>query len=106
MATKEELRTAFRAQGDSMGNCCSGASDPLASECFGLRGRRTQIATRVAAWNALADESAAYDPVIADLEASADRLANAGDDAECRAAVSAGHDPLDALERLLDETGT
>ena len=105
MATKQELRTAFQRQGSSLGPCCSGASDPLASQCLGLRGRRQQIAARVPAWSALPSASPEFDAVISALNASSDRLANAASDEECLEAIAAAHSALGGLEHLLDGAG-
>ena len=105
MATKQELRDSFQQQGHSMSGCCSDGAAPVAPECFGLRGRRAQIAGRVPAWNALPGGSPSFVPVVNALNASADELDAAGNDEECHAAITSAHGALDMLEALLDTTG-
>jgi len=104
MATKDQLRAAFQSQGANMNGCCSEAAEPLAAECLGLTGRRQQIATRVGAWNALPESSPTFDPVAGLLHDSAARLAGAGNDQQCSAAIASAHHAIDALEQLLDAT--
>ena len=105
MATKQELRDAFQRQGNAMARCCSDGAAPVAPECMGLRGRRAQIASRVSAWNALPAESSSFDAAIGALNGSAAQLEAAGNDQQCRAAITAGHGALDRLEQLLDGAG-
>ena len=99
MATKQELSDSFDRQGEALPYCCSGAGGPLADACLGVSGRRMILANRVGDWHRLAGDSASYDPVIAELDASSDMLETADD---CDAAVDAAMAALDGVEALLD----
>ncbi|MHA7820160.1 MAG: hypothetical protein ACX930_10990 [Erythrobacter sp.] len=88
MATKSELRGAFGSLSDTLlWRFDPSASQPVRERWLGIVAQHASVARKTSKWRALADECAAYDPVIAALNESTAAIVTADSNPQRLAAL-------------------